>query len=229
MDQLISELNSDTILRNISLFQFSFATFFSLSLNLILAKCYQYFNTSYTNPSSTLKSIVLIGLIITLIMIIIGSNIARAFALVGAMSIVRFRNPLKDPKDLTFIFASIAIGMASGTFFYEYALIFLVFFIGANFMMHNLEFSKQGNNFRVLKIKYKKEDEEYLNDLIENDKVNFKLVNYSSFVEGENIYIDKIFELKFKNIKDFNELSNKLTSNDKYELNILLGEQESGN
>ena len=229
MDQLISELNSDTILRNISLFQFSFAMFFSLSLNLILAKCYQYFNTSYTNPSSTLKSIVLIGLIITLIMIIIGSNIARAFALVGAMSIVRFRNPLKDPKDLTFIFASIAIGMASGTFFYEYALIFLVFFIGANFMMHNLEFSKQGNNFRVLKIKYKKEDEEYLNDLIENDKVNFKLVNYSSFVEGENIYIDKIFELKFKNIKDFNELSNKLTSNDKYELNILLGEQESGN
>ena len=58
MDQLISELNSDTILRNISLYQFSFAMFFSLSLNLILAKCYQYFNTSYANPSSTLKSIV---------------------------------------------------------------------------------------------------------------------------------------------------------------------------
>ena len=169
MDQLINELNSETFLRNISLFQFSFAMFFSLSLNLILAKCYQYFNTSYTNPSSTLKSIVLIGLIITLIMIIIGSNIARAFALVGAMSIVRFRNPLKDPKDLTFIFASIAIGMASGTFFYEYALIFLIFFIAANFMMHNLEFSKQGYNFRVLKIKYKKNDEAYLNELIKNN------------------------------------------------------------
>ena len=229
MDQLISELNSETILRNISLFQFTFAMFFSLSLNLILAKCYQYFNTSYTNPSSTLKSIVLIGLIITLIMIIIGSNIARAFALVGAMSIVRFRNPLKDPKDLTFIFASIAIGMASGTFFYEYALIFLIFFIAANFMMHNLEFSKQGNNFRVLKIRYKKNDEAYLNNLIDNKNVNFKLVNYSSFVESENIYIDKIFEIKFKSINDFNEISNKLTSSDKYELNILLGEQESGN
>ena len=229
MDQLISELNSDTILRNISLYQFSFAMFFSLSLNLILAKCYQYFNTSYANPSSTLKSIVFIGLIITLIMIIIGSNIARAFALVGAMSIVRFRNPLKDPKDLTYIFASIAIGMASGTFFYEYALIFLIFFIGANFMMHNLEFSKQGNNFRVLKIRYKKEDEDYLNNLIDGNSVKFKLVNYSSFVEGGNVYIDKIFEIKFESVKDFNELSNKLTSNDKYELNILLGEKESGN
>ena len=35
------------------------------------------------------------------------SNIARAFALVGAMSIVRFRNPVKETRDLVFIFASI--------------------------------------------------------------------------------------------------------------------------
>ena len=229
MDTLISELGNETILRNISIFQFSFAMFFSLTLNLILAKCYQFFNTGYTNPSSTLRSIVLIGLIITLIMVIIGSNIARAFALVGAMSIVRFRNPLKDPKDLTFIFGSIAIGMASGTFFYEYAVIFLIFFIGADFVMHNLEFSKQGNNFRVFKIKYKKNDEDYLNKLIENNNVDFKLINYSSFTENDQIYIDKIFEIKFKKIEDFNELSKNLTSEGKCEINILLGEQESGN
>jgi|TARA_B100000787_G_C16166569_1_gene284202 hypothetical protein len=229
MSEIVSELNSGEFLRNISLYQFSFAMFFSLSMNLILAKCYQYFNTSYTNPSSTLKSIVLIGLIITLIMIIIGSNIARAFALVGAMSIVRFRNPLKDPKDLTFIFASIAIGMASGTFFYEYAIIFLIFFISANFIMHNLEFSKQGNNFRVLKIRYKKNDEKYLNDLLNSNIVNYKLINYSSFIESDNVYIDKVLEIKFKDINKFNKFSNDLTSNNKYELNILLGEQETGN
>ena len=165
----------------------------------------------------------------TLIMIIIGSNIARAFALVGAMSIVRFRNPLKDPKDLTFIFASIAIGMASGTFFYEYAIIFLLFFICANFIMHNLEFSKQGNNFRVLKIRYKKSDEKYLDDLLNSNIVEHKLINYSSFVESGNVYIDKVFEIKFKDVNKFNKFSHELTSNNKYELNILLGEQETGN
>jgi len=229
MDQLISETSTGTIVRNISIFQFCFAMFFSLTLNLILAKCYQYFNTGYTNPSSTIKSIVLIGLIITLIMVIIGSNIARAFALVGAMSIVRFRNPLKDPKDLTFIFGSIAIGMASGTFFYEYALLFLIFFIFANYIMHNLEFSKQGNNFRVLKIRYKKTDEDHLKNIINNKNIDFKLINHSSFIESEIIYVDKIFEIKFKNIKDFNDISNQLISDNKFELNILLGEQESGN
>ena len=53
---------------------------------------------SYSGPTSVIDSSVLVGIIITLIMVIIGSNIARAFALVGAMSIVRFRNPLKIQK-----------------------------------------------------------------------------------------------------------------------------------
>ena len=57
MDQLISDaqINSDVI-RGISLWQFFFAMLFSLTLNLILAKCYQYFNTNYTNPSSTIRT-----------------------------------------------------------------------------------------------------------------------------------------------------------------------------
>ena len=54
-------------------------------------------------------------------MVIIGSEIARAFALVGAMSIIRFRNPVKDPRDVAFLFVTIAIGMACGVGFYMYA------------------------------------------------------------------------------------------------------------
>src|SRR5210317_1203873 len=124
MDNLISLAQEEQTVRNITLFQFAFSMFLSLTLNLVLARYYAYFNESYSSPTSVVETIVLVGIIITLIMVIIGSNIARAFALVGAMSIVRFRNPLKNPKDLTFIFGSIAIGMASGTFFYEYALLF---------------------------------------------------------------------------------------------------------
>ena len=92
MDSLISLAQEDQIVRNITLIQFTVSLFLSLILNLILAKFYKYFNDSYSNPTSVIETIVLVGIIITLIMVIIGSNIARAFALVGAMSIVRFRN-----------------------------------------------------------------------------------------------------------------------------------------
>jgi uncharacterized membrane protein YhiD involved in acid resistance len=46
---------------------------------------------------------------------IIGNNLARAFALVGALSIIRFRTVVKDTKDTAYIFWSLASGMATGT------------------------------------------------------------------------------------------------------------------
>ena len=46
---------------------------------------------------------------------VIGNNLARAFALVGALSIIRFRTVVKDTKDTAYIFWSLAVGMAAGT------------------------------------------------------------------------------------------------------------------
>jgi anti-anti-sigma factor len=49
-----------------------------------------------------------------MMMIIIGSNLARAFGIAGAASIIRFRTPVEDPKDVTIIFLLMALGMACG-------------------------------------------------------------------------------------------------------------------
>ena len=48
-------------------------------------------------------------------MMVIGSSLARAFVLVGALSIIRFRTVVKDTKDISFLFASLAVGMAAVT------------------------------------------------------------------------------------------------------------------
>lgn len=72
--------------------------------------------TSYTQ--SFVFTLVLNGMVVALVMMIVGSNIARAFSLVGALSIIRFRNALKETRDVGFIFFSMAIGMAVGTKFY---------------------------------------------------------------------------------------------------------------
>jgi anti-anti-sigma factor len=49
-----------------------------------------------------------------LMMIIIGNNLARAFGIAGAASIIRFRTPVEDPKDVTILFLLMGLGMASG-------------------------------------------------------------------------------------------------------------------
>jgi uncharacterized membrane protein YhiD involved in acid resistance len=72
--------------------------------------------TSYTQ--SFVFTLVINGMVVALVMMIVGSNIARAFSLVGALSIIRFRNALKETRDVGFIFFTMAIGMAVGTKFY---------------------------------------------------------------------------------------------------------------
>lgn len=48
------------------------------------------------------------------VMIIIGNSIARAFGIAGAASIIRFRTPVEDPKDITILFLLMGLGMAAG-------------------------------------------------------------------------------------------------------------------
>jgi uncharacterized membrane protein YhiD involved in acid resistance len=77
--------------------------------------------TSYTQ--SFVFTLVLNGMVVALVMMVVGSNIARAFSLVGALSIIRFRNAVKETRDVGFIFFTMAIGMAVGTKFYLLAII----------------------------------------------------------------------------------------------------------
>lgn len=77
--------------------------------------------TSYTQ--SFVFTLVLNGMVVAVVMLVVGSNIARAFSLVGALSIIRFRNAVKETRDVGFIFFTMAVGMAVGTRFYTLAAI----------------------------------------------------------------------------------------------------------
>ena len=96
-----------------------------LSAVLVWAVClvYRYTHKSATYNQSYVQNLLLLGLVTTLIMIVIGSNIARAFSLVGALSIVRFRNAVKESRDVGYIFFAMAIAMACGTRFYVVAVL----------------------------------------------------------------------------------------------------------
>ena len=60
-------------------------------------------------------TLVLLSVLIAMVTQIIGSNVALAFSLVGALSIVRFRTVVRDTEDTAFVIFSVVIGMAVGT------------------------------------------------------------------------------------------------------------------
>lgn len=75
------------------------------------------YRITYRGPSYSVtfvNALVLLSIIAAIVIMVIGNNIARAFGLVGAMSIIRFRTAIRDTMDLVFIFLALAVGMACG-------------------------------------------------------------------------------------------------------------------
>lgn len=60
-------------------------------------------------------SLVMITMVTTIVMVVIGSNISVSLGMVGALSIIRFRTAVKDPRDTAFIFWGVVSGLACGT------------------------------------------------------------------------------------------------------------------
>ena len=100
----------------------------STFLCFIAALTYKYTHEGISYSPSFVHTTIMFGVLVSAIMLIIGSNIARAFALVGTLSIIRFRNAIKDTRDVGFIFFMMTIGMAVGTRFFSLAVI-LTFFV----------------------------------------------------------------------------------------------------
>lgn len=80
-----------------------------------------YRGTSYS--ASFASALVTLAMITSVVMMVIGNNLARAFGLVGAMSIIRFRTAIKDTQDIAFIFLALAIGLAAGVGFHRLAIL----------------------------------------------------------------------------------------------------------
>lgn len=99
----------------------------STLLVLVVAYFYRQSHRGLSYSVSFVHAMVLLAVTVSVIMLIIGSNIARAFTLVGALSIIRFRNPIKDSRDVAFLFIAMAVGMAVGTGFYMTAVMFTLF------------------------------------------------------------------------------------------------------
>ncbi len=115
---LTTSFTMGELLRNLSV---------ALVCGLLIAGFYRWSTRRPSYSRSFVNSLVALSLITAVVIMVIGNNLARAFGLVGAMSIIRFRTAVKDAQDIVFIFFSLAIGMAAGVGLLKVAFISTVF------------------------------------------------------------------------------------------------------
>jgi uncharacterized membrane protein YhiD involved in acid resistance len=123
----------------------------SVICGLIIAYVHRKNSTNLVYDPQINFSLVLLTMIVTVVMIVIGSNLALSLGLIGALSIIRFRTAIKNTIDISFIFWTIATGLALGSFNYLLAILEIiaigsVIFIASRFLSLN----KKNNEYIVI-------------------------------------------------------------------------------
>ncbi len=141
-------------------------------------------------------TLLLVTIITTMVMMIIGSNLALSLGMVGALSIIRFRTAVKDTKDSAFIFWTIAVGIACGVGIYSIAILGSIIIAAILFFISKKVFDD--TTYLVIVHADENVDADRITKCIEKNssKVNLKMKNLNT--SG----LDITYEVSFKKGND---------------------------
>ncbi|MBD0371528.1 MAG: DUF4956 domain-containing protein [Pyrinomonadaceae bacterium] len=95
---------------------------------------------------------ILLSVVASALMMVVGDNAARAFGIFAAVSLVRFRTNIRDPKEITVLLVSLAVGLATGVGRWELAAILSLFVL---ILLWALEYREQEMISRTMELKVK--------------------------------------------------------------------------
>ena len=180
----------------------------ALIFGIIIALVYKKTHRGITYSQSFMTSLVLIVLITATVIMVIGNSLPLAFGLIGAFSVIRFRTPVKDVWDMTFLFLALTLGLASGSGIYPVAIMGLAIISATIFILQKLSFGVISANDLVLtfQIKNSGEDQQYQNTFKEFLKENI-LLNARTISEKE---MELSFKVHLKNNRQLQEFIKQL-------------------
>src|SRR5262249_49087008 len=95
----------------------------AFALGCVIAAIYRWTAPSRNRTPSFIPTLVLLTILIAMVTQVIGNSAAKAFTLVGALSIVRFRTNVRDTRDTAFVIFAVIVGMAIGSWHWRVALV----------------------------------------------------------------------------------------------------------
>lgn len=99
----------------------------AVGLSLMIALTYIFTHRKIGYRSSTVLTVFFIAPCVAIIVLCIGSNLARAISIGGGLALIRFRNTVEDTRDMVYLLLSLAIGVACGIGFVGFAVLAAIF------------------------------------------------------------------------------------------------------
>lgn len=118
---------------------------FSFLLSSLLAFTYDKTSRGVYRPLNYLQTLFLISIVAATVMQAIGDSVARGLGMLGALAVIRFRTTLRDPRNMAFMFCSLAIGISCGVGGYIIALVGTSGFCIVAFLLRMTPYSSPNN------------------------------------------------------------------------------------
>ncbi len=197
---------------NLSLSSFAFSIILSFLLSFLLSKIYRNQSNSFSNPETLARIFPLLSIGTTIIIAVVKSSLALSLGLVGALSIVRFRTPIKEPEELTYIFLCIGIGLATGSDQYKVALIGFLLTVICIFL--NKRLTSKNNSKRNISISISGINSSDIGKIIELISEKSIYVNFHNLSTSGNKENSTNITLSFtpKDFEQVNLITNEICS-----------------
>lgn len=148
LETIIASTNGESFTLTNSLLVIATSIILGVLISVVYMKTHE--KNNFNSGFST--TLIMLPVIISIIILLVGNNVARAFSLAGAFSIIRFRSAPGDPKDIAYIFFTLAIGLTCGMGYITYAVLFTLILSAVMVGLHITKFTEPKNKTMQLKI-----------------------------------------------------------------------------
>jgi len=182
-------------------------------LGVAISLIYKKTHKGLSYSQSFMITNIFVAVIVCMVIMIIGNSLARAFALVGALSIIRFRTVVKDTKDTAYIFWSLAAGMAAGTGSYFLAVAGSVIISGIALILFYTNFGSIIKSEFIIQFRINSNDSELTknyNKLINDYTKSSTLLSSESSGDAKSIKVS--FDVVMNEEMQQNELISKISN-----------------
>ena len=144
--------NADSISLNLETSEILTALVVSLVLGTVISLVYMFTNDRMYLSKSFAHTLVILPMLVAVIILLVGSDVARAFSIAGVFALIRFRSVPGDSKDITQVLFAMAVGLASGLGYVALATIVTVLVCMLFVVMHLTGFAGMKVPTKVLRI-----------------------------------------------------------------------------
>tara|TARA_B100001142_G_C14222553_1_gene612158 strand:- start:431 stop:1126 length:696 start_codon:yes stop_codon:yes gene_type:complete len=171
---------------------------------------YKKFSRSLGGKTHVGAILPLIGLTVFMVITVVKSSLALSLGLVGALSIVRFRTPIKEPEELGYLFLTIAVGLGFGAGFSTITIIITILILAYLFFVGTSRGTSKISGEYTLLIKLSQNKFNEASKIIEENVTAYKLIRTENSGQKINAY----FNISVNEDFNFQDLIDKLNRSD---------------